>query len=388
MTASTQRRAAGPYDAIVIGAGIVGAAAAFRLAERGLRVGVLEAAGAPATGSTGRSAAGVRVQFTSAINVQLSWSSIEEYRTFEERYGASSGYRSQGYLFLVPASAWARHADGVALQRELGVPVEVLAPAAARELVPFDPAGVYRASYGPADGVVDPHAITTTYLRRARDLGTELHLATPVRSASFAGGAWTLATPGGTFAAPIVVNAAGAWAGTVAASAGLELPVVPVRRMVFVTGPTSDRHAYPLTVDVASGVYLRSEGRRLLFGRSNHDEPAGFREGVDWDWLDVTLEAALPRFPFLERCGLDRRASWWGYYEVTPDHDAIVGRHPDAEGWIDAAGFSGHGVQHAAMIGRLVAEEAVDGRASSLDLGPLRHERFERGRVARESNIV
>jgi len=375
-------------DALVIGAGIVGAAAAYRLAERGLRVRVLEASDAPATGSTGRSAAGVRVQFTSEINVRLSWAGIEEYRTFEERYGASSGYRPQGYLFLVPEHGWQRHAQGVALQREVGVPVEVLEPAAAGEHVPFDPDGVYRATYGPADGVVDPHAITTTYLQRARELGAGLHLDTPVRSAHRADGAWTLATPEGAFEAPIVVNAAGAWAGRVAASAGLRLPVEPVRRMVFVTGPTSEAHAYPLTVDVASGVYLRSEGRRLLFGRSNPDEPPGFREGVDWDWLDVTLEAALPRFPFLERFGLDRRASWWGYYEVTPDHDAIVGRHPDAEGWIDAAGFSGHGVQHAAMVGRLVAEEAVDGRATTLDLGPLRHGRFEQGSAAREANIV
>ena len=375
-------------DALVIGAGIVGAAIAYRLAERGLTVRVLEAADAPASGSTGRSAAGLRVQFTSEINVRLSWQSIQEYRDFETRFGTSSGYRPQGYLFLVPEDAWPRHAEGVELQRRLGVPVEVLSPSDARRHVPFATDGVARATYGPADGVVDPHAIATTYLRAARERGATLHLSTPLRSARRLASSWRVDTPHGAFEAPNVVNAAGAWAGQVAAAAGLTLPVEPVRRMVFVTGPTPEPHAYPLTVDVASGVYLRSEGRRLLIGRSNPDEPAGFHEGVDWSWLEPTLDAALPRFPFLETVGLDRRASWWGYYEVTPDHDAILGRHPDTEGWIDAAGFSGHGVQHAAMVGRLIAEEATQGRARTLDLGPLRHERFAHGAGRRESNIV
>jgi sarcosine oxidase subunit beta len=375
-------------DAIVVGAGIVGAAIAFRLAEHGLRVRVLEAAEAPATGSTGRSAAGVRVQFGRETNVRLSWASIEEYRTFEERYGASSGYRPQGYLFLVPEEAWPGHAQAVALQRRLGVPVEELSPQEAQAHVPFDPDGVHRTTFGPADGVVDPHAIATTYLRLARERGAMLHLATPLESARHEQGVWRVGTPTGTFEAPLVVNAAGAWAGRVAASAGLTLPVQPLRRMVFVTGPTPHAHAYPLTIDVASGAYLRSEGRRILFGRSNPDERPGFLEGVDWDWLEPTLEAALGRFRFLAEVGLDRRASWWGYYEVTPDHDAILGRHPDAEGWIDAAGFSGHGVQHAAMVGRLIAEEAVDGRAWTLDLDPLRHARFGAGAAAAETHIV
>jgi len=373
---------------LVVGAGIVGAAIAHRLSERGLNVTILEAAEAPATGSTGRSAAGVRVQFTSEINVLLSRESIDEYRAFEERYGAPSGYRPQGYLFLVPESRWPAHLAGVELQRSLGVPVEVLDTEQAVRIVPFDPAGVHAATYGPADGVVDPHAITTAYLRMAKERGARLQLDTPLLTARRERERWRVETPAGPFEAATVVNAAGAWAGRVAAAAGLSLPVQPVRRNVFVTGPLPYAHRFPLTVDVASGVYLRSEGGRILFGRSNPEQSAGFVEGVDWSWLEPTLEPGLARFPFLEVAGLDRRAAWWGYYEVTPDHDAVLGRHPEAEGWIDAAGFSGHGVQHAAMVGRLIAEEVVDGRASTLDLAPLRHDRFAAGARPAETHIV
>lgn len=375
-------------DVVVVGAGIVGAAVAFRLAERGQRVAVLEAAEAPATGSTGRSAAGVRVQFTSEINVRLSWESIREYRAFETRFGLPSGYRRQGYLFLVPEERWATHAAGVELQRRLGASVEVLTPAEATARTPFATDGVHAATYGPDDGVVDPHAIATGYLTLARARGATVHVETPLTAAERRGDAWRIVTPRGAIWAGHVVNAAGAWAGRVAATAGLDLTVEPVRRMVFVTGPLAHEHSYPLTVDVASGTYLRSEGARILFGRSNPDEPPGFSEGVDWSWLEPTLEAGLARFPFLADAGLDRRACWWGYYENTPDHDAILGRHPDAEGWIDAAGFSGHGVQHAAMVGRLIAEEVVDGAAHALDLAPLRHQRFRAGARRAEANIV
>ena len=125
------------YDVLVVGAGIIGAACAFRLAEQGLKVGVLDAADAPATGSTARSAAGVRVQFSTEANVRLSWESIKEYAAFEELYGVSADYRPIGYLLIVPERNWERHLDGVEVQRGVGAPVEVLSPAAAQAHVPF-----------------------------------------------------------------------------------------------------------------------------------------------------------------------------------------------------------------------------------------------------------
>ncbi len=367
------------FDVLIVGAGIIGAACAYRLAARGLSVCVLEAAEAPATGSTAKSAAGVRVQFSSAANVALSWASIQEYAAFEDLYGHAADYRPYGYLFLVPEAAWPGHLAAVDVQRVAGAPVQVLELAEAAKIVPFDPEGLAGATFGPRDGFVDPHGITLAYLTLARRLGAELRVAAELLSAERSAGAWRVVTTSCEVSAPAIVNAAGAWSRIVGARAGLVVPVDPVRRMVFASAPLGEEHRYPLSVDVATGFYLRSEGQRLLMGRSNPDEPVGFTEGIDWAWLEPTLEAGLSRFPWLAEVSLDRRASWWGYYEVTPDHCPLLGRRPEAEGWLDACGFSGHGVQQAPAVATAIAEELIDGRAKSFDIDEFRSQRFADG---------
>jgi sarcosine oxidase subunit beta len=363
-------------DVVVVGAGIIGASCAFRLSQQGLKVVVLEAQPVPAQGSTGQSAAGVRVQFTEEVNIRISWESIQEYRNFAELYGEDAGYRPVGYLFLVPPAEEVAHLAGCELQRRLGAPVEVISIEEGRKIVDFDPAGISTVTFGPADGVVDPHRITHTYLRMAKANGVKVLCDTPLLEAQQVGSGWLVKTPSGLVEANYLVNTAGAWAGEVGQRAGLEVSVFPVRRMIYMTAPTPWQHIYPLTIDIASGFYLRSEGQRVLFGRSNPDEPPGFTAGIDWDWFEETLAVGLERCPWLEETGLDRQASWYGYYEVTPDHNPILGRMPGIQNWINAAGFSGHGVQQAPMIGRLIAEELLDGRATSINIDPLRIERF------------
>jgi sarcosine oxidase subunit beta len=375
-------------DALIIGAGIMGASCAFRLSEHKLSVAVLEAQISPAMGSTGRSTAGVRVQFTEEVNIRLSWESIQEYQHFQDLYGEDAGYRPIGYLLLVPPDRLDVHMDSVRLQERIGVPVQVLSVEGAQQFVRFDPATIACTTYGSADGVVDPHSVTLTYLRLAKERGAGVYLETPLTKASRVGSSWRVETPKGIFEAEYLVNAAGAWAGEVASRAGLAVPVQPVRRMVYATAPTSWHHTYPLTIDLASGFYLRSEGKRILFGRSNPDEPPGFTEGVDWHWFEPTIKVGTKRFPWLAEVRLDHRASWWGYYEVTPDHNPILGRLPAAENWIDVAGFSGHGVQQAPMVGRLIAEEIMLGKAQSINIDPLRIDRLLSLQQQKEYNII
>lgn len=368
-------------DVVVVGAGIVGAASAYRLAERGLKVLVLEKEATYAQGSTGKSAAGVRVQFSEPLNVLLSYRSILEYREIPE-----AAYRPTGYLFLVPEALAGVQEEALRVQRALGVPVEKFSLAEAQKKVPFREEGLAYATFGPMDGTIDPHGATAYYLREARRLGAEVRFSEAFLSARREGGLWRVETAKGRYEAPYLLLSAGAWTGEVGRRLGLEIPVQPVRRMVFATAPAPFPHAFPLTVDLGTGFYFRSEGPRLLFGRSNPEEPPGFREGMDWGWLSPTLEAGLARFPFLEGLFLDRKASWWGYYEVTPDHNPILGFVE--EGLLVAAGFSGHGVQQAAMVGRLMAEEVALGQARSLDISPFRLERFQKGRLLREKGIV
>ena len=375
-------------DVIIIGAGIIGASCAFRLSEQGLKVLILEAQNAPAMGSTGRSAAGVRVQFTEEVNIRLSWDSIKEYQHFVDLYGEDAGYRPIGYLLLVSPERLSVHLEGVRLQERIGVPVQVLSTEEAQRLIQFEPADIACATFGLADGVVDPHLVTFTYLRLAKERGAILYLETPLIKANRVGDVWQVETLKGTFEGTYLVNAAGSWAGEVAARAGLEVPIHPVRRNVYATAQTSWHHSYPLTIDLQSGFYLRSEGGRILFGRSNPDELPGFTEGIDWDWLEPTLQVGIARFPWLEEVRLDRHACWWGYYEVTPDHNPILGRLPSVENWINAAGFSGHGVQQAPMVGRLIAEEITLGKAQSVNIDPLRIDRLFDKQRQTEHNIV
>src|ERR1700730_16510240 len=141
-------------DALIIGAGIMGASCAFRLSEQGLKVIVLEAQISPAMGSTGRSTAGVRVQFTEEVNIRLSWGSIQEYQHFQDFYGEDAGYRPIGYLLLVPPERLEVHMASVRLQERIGVPLRVLSVEDAQQLVRFDPAGIACTTYGPADGAL------------------------------------------------------------------------------------------------------------------------------------------------------------------------------------------------------------------------------------------
>lgn len=366
----------------IIGAGIIGASCAYHLATRGAEVTVVEREEGVAMGSTGRSAAGFRTQFSTAHNVQLSLLSLEWYRAND------TGYSPHGYLFLIPPESWDERMAQVELQRAEGARVEVLAVEQAREIVDFNPDGIAGATFGPDDGFVDPDRSTQLLMQRAREEGTLFHRLETVTGVDRDTDRWHLTTSKGTVEADVVVNAAGAWSAGVAELAGLTVPVQPFRNDVFVTAPRPRDRPLPLTVDVPSGVYFRSEGDRLLIGHHDHGAPLGFLEGVDWDHLDPIMEAAFARYPWFESEELDQRASWWGYYEVTPDYSPVLGRDPAAPTWVNATGFSGHGVMHAPATGRLIAEEVLDGRASTVDLAPFRIERFSEEDLHTETAVI
>jgi sarcosine oxidase subunit beta len=362
-------------NVVVVGAGAVGASCAFHLARSGLRVVVVDAFDGPAEGSTGRSFASIRAQWADPLNIELSWRSIRAYRSFLDEHGVDIGYRPSGYLFLVPDAAWDAQLTAVELQRRHGVPVEVLDVPAAQRITPFAPSGLSGATWGPADGVVDPHLVTSAYLQLARSAGAQVlfrHRVTDVTS----GERWTVAAGERHVRAQYVVNAAGGWAGELARLAGLYTPVVHSRRNIYATAPGAFATQVPMTIDVGTGVFVRSEGSRLLFAAARPDQPDGYDVSVDWPWMESVLEQAVARFPWLAELPLDRSGCWAGTYENTPDHHGILGEDPAAPGWVNACGFSGHGLMQAPEIGRLVAEQITDGAITSVDANVLRLERF------------
>ena len=375
MSGSTPHTRHSP-DVVVIGAGIVGASSAWQLASRGLSVVVLEREAAPALGSTGRSAAGVRVQFTTRTNIEWSLHSLPRYRDFPARHGFEVGYRDIGYLLLVPDERWEAHLASVALQRRLGAPVEVLSPEEALRHVPLATEGLAGATYGPWDGVIDPHMATHAWVSMGRAAGVDYRFGRTVAAIAPDGGGWRVACGAESISCGHVVNAAGAWSGRIARLAGLHVPIRPKRIQIFLSAPIADDRIYPLTIDLGTGVYLRSEGDRILFGLDTHADD-GFTEGVDWGWLEEVLLTGVERFPWWEDLGVDRRGSWWGYYAVTPDNSPVIGHNPEGRRWVDACGFSGHGIMHAPATGLAVAELIADGESHTLDATAFRHERFE-----------
>lgn len=377
---------------VIIGAGIVGASIAYHLAVRGATdIVILEAAESEITGSSARSLAGVRHQFSDEVNVRLSLYSAARIRNFAEEIGGHAGFHQVGYLLLhSDPEQWERARRDVALQQSLGARVEVLPPDRAGEFVPMTrTADLLGATFGPDDGYCDPHGIASGYLARARDMGVTLRRAIPATGMRIEAGRVTAVdTPGGAIDCDVVVNAAGCWAGEVGALAGLDIPVKPYRRCVYMTEPFADIPGdIPLSIDVASGFYMRKAQDSVVFGLSNLAEPPGFNLDVDWDWLEPTSLAGFYRFPVLERARLIDRRCWAGLYEITPDHMPILGRHPRLPNYVDASGFSGHGVMHSPATGLLVAEEILDGRATTIDIDGLRVNRFEAGRPRDERNI-
>jgi len=376
-------------DVVVIGAGAIGASAAHHLAAAGNRVVVLEALDGPAAGSTGRSFASIRGQWADELNVEMSWRSIRAFREFPHRHGVDVGYRPSGYLLLVSQDLWDAQLRAVDLQRAHGVPVEVLSFDAAQAITPFSADGLGGTTWGPADGVVDPHLATSAYLELAREDGATVRFRHPVASIDgHDDGSWTVTAGDMRVRCRYVVNAAGGWAGEVAALAGLEVPVVHSRRNVYSSAVDAVAGSLPMTVDFTSGFYLRSEGPRLLFGGARPDEVDGYRTDVDWPWMEELLGLGARRFPWLVDVPLDRAGCWAGTYENTPDRHGILGDMPDAPTWVNACGFSGHGVMQAPEIGRLTAELVRTGAIASIDAGALRIERFAAPAATRSVELV
>ena len=376
---------------VVIGGGVMGASAAYHLALRGVRdVLLLESQRFFGQGATGKCAGGIRYQFSTAINVRLSQLSLPMLARFEAETGQAIDLRYPGYLLLATTEEnVAEFRRNVALQHSLGVPTEWLSGDEVRRRVPQLAAGdVLAATYHAGDGLADPNGVVAGYISAGRRLGVRAYTDAPVTGIEIeAGRVVAVQTPLGRVATEMVVNAAGPWAGVVGQMAGVDLPIVPVRRQMLTTTALPELAAdFPFVIDFARSLYFHREGDGVLTGMSNPGQAVGFDESVDDDWELTHLEAAVARLPLLARAG--RRAHWAGLYEVTPDAHPIIGRVPEPDGFVVVSGFSGHGFMHGPIAGLLVSEIVLDGRAHTLDIDQLGYERFAARRLVTEYNVI
>ena len=378
-------------DVVVIGGGIMGASTAYHLARRGCaNVVVLESGEMFGLGSTGLNAGGIRYQFATKVNVELSKVSIGMMERFAHEMGQEVGLRRCGYLFMLDREAdLAQFRANVALQNSLDVPSRVVSAAEIAELAPeVDMSGIIGGTWCPLDGLVDPNGLLQGYVSNARRLGATLLTGTPAIGIDVVDGSVRrVVTKTGSIETPTVVIAAGPWSAQIGAMAGIDLPIQPIRRQIAVTGAIPGLRAdFPFVIDFSRSLYFHREGNGILTGMSNRDEPAGFDTRVDPDWRLHHVENAMQRLPLLADAEIV--AEWAGLYEVTPDDQPILGRIPHVNGLLACAGFSGHGLMHGPAAGMLMAEEILDGRAHTIDIDPLRWSRFELGVGAGEYNVV
>jgi len=377
-------------DIVIIGGGVMGASAAYHLAQRGMKnIVLLEKEDFFGQGATGRCAGGVRYQFSTAINIKLSLESLPMIERFKDEIGQDVSYKQCGYLLVATNEKDVNvFKHNVKLQNELGVQTQLLSGDEVRKRLPlmkFNDA--LAGTFHQKDGLVDPSSVVMGYISAAQKMGAQAFTGVEVVGVSLRGeNIEEVQTTIGAVKTRIILNAAGPWAGQIGQMAGVQLPVIPIRRQMFTTSPLKEvRDDFPFVIDFARSLYFHREGEGLLIGMSNQNEKPGFEQSVDEDFELVNLEAAIERMPIVEKA--NRASHWAGLYEVTPDAHPIYGG-TNVNGFYVCTGFSGHGFMHGPISGKLMAEKILDNKFSSVDVSMLDLKRFEEGRLIQEYNVV
>jgi sarcosine oxidase subunit beta len=375
---------------VIIGGGVMGASTAYHLAKRGAKdILLLDKEQFFGQGATGRCAGGVRYQFSTEINVRLSQLSLPMLERFEVEIGQGIDYRQCGYLILLSNQKdLDQYEMNLRLQNGLGVETILLDGEEIRQRLPMmNLEDIVAGTYNPKDGLVDPNSVVMGYINAASRLGVNSLTGVEVIALEILGEEITaVETRHGKVETPIVINAAGPWAGKIGEMAGVDIPITPLRRQMLTTTPLPDIPAdFPFVIDFARSLYFHREGEGLLTGMSNPFETPGFDQEVDPEWELKHLEAAAKRMPLLDNAGL--LSHWAGLYENTPDAHPVFGATP-VPGFYVCAGFSGHGFMHGPASGLIMSEIILDGMATSLDVSELGLDRFESGRLIREYNVI
>jgi sarcosine oxidase, subunit beta len=382
-------------EVVIIGGGIVGSSIAWHLTHAGCKnVLVIERESSQGKGSTGKSMGGVRAQFSTPVNIQMSLYSIPFYAKFEEVVGYPADYRPQGYLFLATKDSHLAYLrDNFARQQKLGLTTTRLLPAdEIRAMLPqLRSDDVLGGSFCSTDGFVDPYSVMNGFMTSAIEHGATLWKKTEVTGiAKDQQGAFRVETTRGQVSTRMIVNAAGAWAAKIAKFLDVDLPVEPLRRMLVPSEPFSDfPHSSPMVIDMSTGFHFRPEGRGFLLAWNDPDESPGYKTDFEPSFIEKVLMHAADRVPAFENLPINPKRAWAGLYEMTPDHHCILGPVEAVPGFFLANGFSGHGVMHSPATGKILADLILDGKTNVVDdVSVLAFERFARGELLHETAVL
>ncbi|MBI3741749.1 MAG: FAD-binding oxidoreductase [Chloroflexi bacterium] len=377
-------------DVVIIGGGCVGASVAYHLAQRGVKNILLEREKFLGMGSTRAAAGGVRYQFSTRVNVQLSIYSLDIIQHFAELFGISAAYKPIGYLFLLSNENHARaFKQNLGLQQSLGVDARWVSVEDIARLAPrVNLDGIIGGTFGARDGLADPNSITDGFARAAARFGARIETETAVTNISRdARGIASVTTTRGEIATRTVVCCAGAWSAEIGKMLGVEIPIVPLRRQFFITDPIPHiPRDHPFTIEFSTSFYFHPDGDALVVGMSNHAETPGYKFAVDENFRAQTLAHALTRVPALADARIAHEIV--GLYEATPDAHPILSGVKNAPGFFIAAGFSGHGFMHSPATGKVMSEIILDGRSKTIDVSMLDYDRFAERRLIVEGNVV
>jgi sarcosine oxidase subunit beta len=380
-------------DVVIVGGGIVGSSIAYHLTASGCRnVLVIERESAQGKGSTGKSMGGVRAQFSTPVSIQMSLYSIPFYASFEERLGLPCDYRPQGYLFCATNKHQMSYlCTNYAQQVKMGLKnVSLIAGDEIRGMFPQLRADdIIGGSFCSTDGFVDPYSAMNGFMTWAVEHGATIWKNTNVtgfmRDAS---GITFVETTRDSVATRKVVNCAGAWAASVAALVGVDLPVAPLRRMLVPSEPFDGfPRTAPMIVDMSNGFHFRPEARGFLLAWNDPEETPGFKTDFDPAFVEKILTRAGDRVPCFANLPVNPKRAWAGLYEMTPDHHPVLGEST-VPGFFLANGFSGHGVMHAPATGKILSDLILTGETDLIDASLLNLSRFAKGRLIHETAVL
>jgi sarcosine oxidase subunit beta len=380
-------------EIIIIGGGVIGASVAFHLTERGAKdVLILERESEQGKGSTGKATGGVRAQFETKINIEMSLYSID----FFKNWDFDCGYEPRGYLFFATDEKQFDYLKrNVEKQKSLGVKaVEIVDTKTISEIVAgLNCEDIRGGTFGANDGFINPLGVLEGFSRKAAENGAKVLTETAVLSIETHGGKVVgVATNKGMIEAEKVILCSGAWARNLAKTAGVDMPVEPLKRqIVWAKSETDLQENLPMVIDLGSGFHFRpakDSKNEILFAYPDADEKPNFDTNFDGAFVEKVYQRAKRRAPFLTETTVVREKCRAGLYENTPDHHAIIGGCAEIEGLYFCSGFSGHGVMHSPAAGRAIAEIILDGKASFLDVSCLNLERFSTGELLHETAFI